>query len=102
MRLSSHQPYSGVHISKSLYTALMKLTLDLGGVKDAGEPVEALFAAYEATGHARSHEEAKAAVFKLIGGDKIDHDVHDGAKKLYAEMLDNKLVEKLAEQVKKG
>jgi hypothetical protein len=91
-----------IHISKSLYTALMKLTLDLGGVKDAGEPVEALFAAYEATGKARNLDDAKKQVFKLIGGDKIDHDVHDNAKKLYAEMKEHKLVEKLAEQVKKG
>jgi hypothetical protein len=28
--------------------------------------------------------------------------VHDNAKKLYAEMKEHKLVEKLAEQVKKG
>lgn len=91
-----------IHISKSLYTALMKLTLDLGGVKDAGEPVEALFEAYQATGNARTLDDAKTQVFKLIGGDKIDHDVHDNAKTLYAEMKDHKLVEKLAEQVKKG
>lgn len=91
-----------IHISKSLYTALMKLTLDLGGVKDAGEPVEALFMAYQATGKARTLDDAKQQVFKLIGGDKIDHDVHDNAKKLYAEMKEHKLVEKLAEQVKKG
>lgn len=91
-----------IRISKSLYTAVMQLTLDLGGVKDAGEPVESLFAAYQATGKARTLDDAKTQVFKLIGGDKIDHDVHDNAKKLYAEMKEHKLVEKLAEQVKKG
>ena len=91
-----------IRVSKSLYTALMQLTLDLGGVKDAGEPVEALFEAFVATKHAKNHEEAREKVFKLIGSDQIDHDVHDGAHKLYVEMKKNKLVEKLAEQVKKG
>ena len=91
-----------IHISKSLYTAIMKLTLDLGGVKDAGEPLEYLFSAYQATGRASTLDDAKTQVFQLIGSDKIDHDVHDNAKKLYAEMKEHKLVEKLAEQVKKG
>ena len=91
-----------IRISKSLYTAVIQLTLDLGGIKDAGEPVEALFAAYLDSKQASNHADARAQVFKLIGSDRIDHDVHDGARKLYAEMKDNKLVEKLAEQVKKG
>lgn len=91
-----------IRISKSLYTALMQLTLDLGGVKDAGEPFEALLAAYVETGRARDDKDARAQVYKLIGGDKLDRDVHDNARKLYAEMKAHKLVEKLAEQVKKG
>lgn len=91
-----------IRISKSLYLALMQLTLDLGGIKDAGEPVEALFHAYQSTGRAATLDDAKKQVFALIGSDKIAHDVHDNAKRLYAEMKANKLVEKLAEQVKKG
>ena len=90
-----------VTISKSLYLGLMQLTLDLGGIKDAGEPLEELFAAYQETGHARDLVDAHAQVTALVGGE-LEKNVHDKAATLYADMKKHNLVEKLAEQVKKG
>lgn len=99
-----------IQISKSLYTALMQLTLDLGALKDAGEPLEELWHAWVETGHAKDLDDARARVQALVGQDaggaakaeKLEKDVHDNAHRLYAEMRKNRLVEKLAEQVKKG
>jgi hypothetical protein len=88
-------------ISKSLYLGLMQLTLDLGGIKDAGEPLEELYSAFVDTKNAKSLDHAKEAVTSVIGG-ALERDVHQKAKALYVEMKNNKLVEKLAEQVKRG
>jgi hypothetical protein len=91
-----------IRISKSLYTALMQLTLDLGGIKDAGEPLEAVYHAWIATGRAEDLDDARAKVLKHIGSDQLERDVHEKASALYAEMKKNKLVEELARSVKKG
>ncbi len=91
-----------IHISKSLYLGVIQLTLDLGGIKDAGEPLEELYAAYVETGHAEDLSAARDQVLALIGGDRLERDLHAAAEELYAGMRNNKLVEKLAEQVKKG
>jgi len=90
-----------IRISKSLYVALMQLTLDLGGLKDAGEPVEALAHAFLALNKAKTLPEAEKMAEKLTGP-RLMNDVHTNADKVYAEMKKNKLVEKLAESVKRG
>lgn len=94
-----------IRVSRSLYTALMQLTLDLGGLKDAGEPLEALWHAWMDCGRAKNLEEARVQVATHLGGDKgarLERDVHDNAHRLYAEMKKNRLVETLAEEVRKG
>jgi hypothetical protein len=90
-----------IRLSKSLYVALMQLTLDLGGLKDAGEPFEAVALAYLALKKAGTMEEAEQKVTALAGP-RLMNDVHADADRVYAEMKKNKLVEKLAEGVKNG
>lgn len=90
-----------IRISKSLYVALMQLTLDLGGLKDAGEPFEAVTHAYLSLKKAKTLEEANQQVTALAGP-RLMNDVHTNADKLYAEMKKNRLVEKLSESVKRG
>ncbi|MCC7107887.1 MAG: hypothetical protein IT382_01240 [Deltaproteobacteria bacterium] len=90
-----------IRISKSLYVALMQLTLDLGGLKDAGEPVEALAHAFLALKKAKTLPEAEKMAEKLTGP-RLMNDVHTNADKVYAEMKKNQLVEKLAESVQRG
>lgn len=90
-----------IRLSKSLYVALMQLTLDLGGLKDAGEPFEAVALAYLALKKAGTMEEAEQKVTALAGP-RLMNDVHTDADRVYAEMKKNKLVEKLAEGVKNG
>ncbi|MBI1945334.1 MAG: hypothetical protein HYS27_06545 [Deltaproteobacteria bacterium] len=90
-----------IRISKSLYVALMQATLDLGGLKDAGEPFEAVVNAYVALKKAKTPEEAQQKVTALAGP-RLMNDVHTAADKLYADMKKHKLVEKLADSVKRG
>lgn len=90
-----------IRISKSLYTALMQVTLDLGGLKDAGEPVEALAQAYLDLKKAKTLDDARRQVTALIGP-RLMNDVYGSADKVYAEMKKNHLVESLAESVKRG
>lgn len=98
-----------LQISKSLYTALMQLTLDLGALKDTGEPLEALWHAYMATGRAGTLDEARAQVATHLGltssgtskADQLVHDVHTEAHRLYAAMKDNRLVESLADELRR-
>lgn len=90
-----------IRISKSLYVALMQLTLDLGGLKDAGEPFEALAHAFLAVKKAKTPEEAERKATALAGP-RLMNDVHTNADKVYAEMKKNKLVEKLSDSVRRG
>ena len=90
-----------IRISKSLYVALMQLTLDLGGLKDVGEPVEALAHAYLELNKAKSPEDASKQVEKLTGP-RLMKDVWANADKVYADMKKNKLVEQLARSVQQG
>lgn len=95
-------------VSKSLYTALMQLTLDLGALKDAGEPLEELWHAYVETGRASNLDDARAQVTALVGRDAqgalkaeiLERDIHAQAHRLYGEMKANRLVESIVAELR--
>lgn len=92
---------NAIRISKSLYVALMQLTLDLGGLKDAGEPFEFVAHAFLDLKKAKTLEEAEKMVTALAGP-RLMNDVFTNGDKVYADMKKNRLVESLAESVKNG
>lgn len=56
-----------LRFSKSLYTGVIKLVLDFGGLKDDGEAVEFLTQAYVESGAAKSKSKAHDAVVEALG-----------------------------------
>ena len=78
-------------IPKSIYCGLMQLTLDLGALKDAGEPIHFLRDAYARAGVADGPV-AEKMVEKLFVGVADEHEILAGAAKLYEEMKQNGLV----------
>ena len=91
-----------IRVSKSLYTACIQLTLDLGSLKDVGEPLEDLMHATVATGIAKDLAGARAAVLGLIGDEGAEKHIAKKADALYGEMKRLRLVEKLARNVRRG
>jgi hypothetical protein len=90
-----------VAIPKSLYCALMQLTLDLGALKDAGEPIHFIRDAYVRAGIADAASAARM-VAKLFAGTADEHDIHAGAHALYDDMKRNGLVRELRHAVENG
>jgi hypothetical protein len=91
-----------IQLPKSVYCALMQLTLDLGGLKDAGEPMEFIREAYVKTGVSKDTATAHKAVVKLFGGVADETKIHDDAAKLYDAMKKNGLVRELRHAVENG
>jgi hypothetical protein len=89
---------SPVNVSKSVYCALMQLTLDLGGLKDSGEPIHFIRDAYVRAGLGDAAK-AQDAVGKLFQGVASEHDIHSGAHEQYEAMKRNGLVRALREAV---
>ena len=90
-----------VTISKSVYCALMQLTLDLGTLKDAGEPIHFIRDAYTRAGlgdDKTNHD----VVSKLFVGVADEAEIHGDAHKLYADMKKNGLVRELRHAVENG
>jgi hypothetical protein len=83
-------------VPKSLYAALMQVTLDLGALKDAGEPIERLMHGYVEAGLARDLVDAHRMVAQLVGGESQVSEIHAQATRVYAEMQKNRLVERIA------
>jgi hypothetical protein len=83
-------------VSKSLYTALMQLTLDLGALKDAGEPFERLVHALVEVGTAKDLVDGHRLALRMLGGETAVGPIHEDAARFYADMKRNRLVEKLA------
>jgi hypothetical protein len=98
---ASREPDS-IAIPKSVYCALMQLTLDLGGVKDAGEPIHFIRDAYVRAGVAKDAASAKATVHALFGGVADEADIHKKAHALYDGMKQNGLVQALRHAVEQG
>ncbi len=90
-----------VAIPKSVYCALMQLTLDLGALKDSGEPIHFIRDAYARAGLG-DDAKIKADVEKLFVGTADEHEIHAGAHKFYAEMKQNGLVPALRHAVENG
>lgn len=91
-----------IHLPKSVYCALMQLTLDLGALKDAGEPMEFIRAAYVTAGVSKDAPAAEATVSRLFGGVSNAHKIHDDAARLYDAMKKNGLVRELRHAVENG
>ena len=91
-----------IHLPKSVYCALMQLTLDLGGLKDAGEPIHFIRAAYVEAGVSKDAAAAEKTVAGLFGGVTDEHKIHDDAAKLYDAMKKNGLVRELRRAVEAG
>ncbi len=89
---------SPVELPKSLYCALMQLTLDLGGLKDAGEPIHFIREAYVRAGVA-DERGATRDVAKLFTGVADEDEIHAGAYTLYEAMKKNGLVRELRHAV---
>lgn len=87
-----------ITISKSVYCALMQLTLDLGALKDAGEPIHFLRDAYVRAGLGDAHtaEKTVEGLFKDVAD---EHEILAGAGKLYEAMKQNGLVRALRHAV---
>jgi hypothetical protein len=86
-------------IPKSLYLAVMQLTLDLGAIKDAGEPLEALAEAYVDVGLAKSPGAAHKDVLALVGNAKVEDDLHAQAQGFYDTMKENDLLKAFRDAV---
>ncbi len=87
-----------VELPKSVYCALMQLTLDLGALKDAGEPIHFIRDAYVRAGVGDAHS-AHDVVAKLFVGTADEQEIHDGAHALFAAMKSNGLVRELRHAV---
>lgn len=90
-----------VMVPKSVYCALMQLTLDLGTLKDAGEPIHFIRDAYTRAGlgdDKKNHD----VVSKLFVGTADEAEIHSGAHKLYEDMKKNGLVRELRHAVENG
>ena len=91
-----------INVSKSVYCGLMQLTLDLGALKDSGEPIHFIRDAYVRAGVSRDEGAAEKAVAKLFTGVADEASIHAGAKKLYDAMKKNGLVRELRNAVENG
>lgn len=98
----SSREKDAIQIPKSVYCALMQLTLDLGALKDAGEPLEFIREAYVRSGASKDAASAQKTVEKLFGGVTDEHKIHDDAQKLYTDMKKNGLVRELRHAVENG
>lgn len=87
-----------IELPKSVYCALMQLTLDLGTLKDAGEPIHFIRDAYVKAGLGDTHS-AHDVVAKLFVGTADEAEIHAGAHKLFGEMKQNGLVAALRHAV---
>jgi hypothetical protein len=91
-----------ITIPKAVYCALMQLTLDLGALKDSGEPIHFLRDAYVRAGVAKDAAAAEKAVGKLFTGVADEHKIHADAHGLYEAMKKNGLVGQLRQAVENG
>jgi len=90
-----------IALPKSVYCALMQLTLDLGGLKDAGEPIHFIRDAYVRAGLG-DETKAKAAVSKLFTGVADEAKIHADAHTQYDAMKKNGLIAALRNAVENG
>jgi hypothetical protein len=90
-----------IAIPKSVYCALMQTILDLGALKDAGEPIHFLRDAYARAGLGDAAS-IKADVAKLFVGVADESEIHAGAHKVYNDMKRNGLVPALRHAVENG
>jgi hypothetical protein len=93
---------SPISLSKSVYCGLMQLTLDLGALKDSGEPIHFIRDAYVRSGVARNEAAAAKTVAKLFNGVADEASIHADAQKLYDAMKKNGLVRELRHAVEQG
>ena len=83
-----------IEVPKSLYVAAMKLILDLGAIKDAGEPIEFLVKAFVQSG-VTDAAQAHHLVLELVGGAQVEADLHKKAEAAYDEMRKTRLLDAL-------
>ena len=76
----------------------MQLTLDLGGLKDSGEPIHFIRDAYVRAGVSDAAT-AEKSVAKLFSGVADEGEIHSGAHKHYEAMKKNGLVRELRHAV---
>lgn len=98
----SSREKDSIQLPKSIYCGLMQLTLDLGALKDTGEPIHFIRDAYVRAGLSKDEASAHKTVAGLFGGDGVETDVHKGAHKLYEDMKKNGLVRALRHAVEQG
>jgi polyhydroxyalkanoate synthesis regulator phasin len=91
-----------INVSKSVYCGLMQLTLDLGALKDSGEPIHFIRDAYVRAGVSRDAAAAEKAVAKLFTGVADEGTIHADAQRLYDAMKKNGLVRELRNAVENG
>jgi hypothetical protein len=91
-----------IALPKSVYCGLMQLTLDLGALKDSGEPIHFLRDAYVRAGLARDDAAASKTVAKLFEGVADEKTIHTDAQKLYDAMKKNGLIRELRTAVENG
>jgi hypothetical protein len=91
-----------ISLPKSVYCALMQLTLDLGALKDSGEPIHFLRDAYVRVGVSKDGTAATSAVEKLFHDVADEQKIHAEAHKLYAGMKQHGLVRELRHAVEAG
>jgi hypothetical protein len=86
---------SSIDLSKSLYCGLMQLVLDLGALKDSGEPLHFIRDAYLRAGLAPDQKSAAKTVTRLFGDAANEKEIHERAHALYGAMKHNGLVRAL-------
>jgi ribosomal protein L18 len=91
-----------IALPKSVYCGLMQLTLDLGALKDSGEPIHFLRDAYVRAGLAPDTASAATVVDKLFSGVADEKKIHADAHGLYEAMKKNGLVRELRHAVENG
>jgi hypothetical protein len=80
-----------LHVSKSLYTAMMDLVLKLGAIKDRYEPLTLIADLYVKQGLAKDVHQARAMLDPLLDPEESERDYQTQAQALYDGFHKNNL-----------
>jgi hypothetical protein len=87
-----------LHVSKSLYTAMMDTVLKLGDIKDRYEPLMIIANLYVKQGLAPNVNAARALIAPKIDPGKTERDYQDAARVVYDAMKQNDLFGSMARE----
>jgi hypothetical protein len=80
-------------VPQDLHAKLMQIQIDLGKLKDVGEPMERLMQAYRTA----DIKDPRASVVMLVGGESKMEEIHARAEEVYQDMRQSRLIERIAD-----